>query len=133
MGGKSQVGNFVIYSFVANGTGEVTSLARGATDGRHVVEVWNGSTIPYDIDVESTFPQGVNRTSFTPGGGSWTAIISGLADDETQDQERALAVAGSRSGSERIHCVKVKWKKAGRHVWKHAKSGLPLKLEVKIT
>ncbi|MCP1748884.1 hypothetical protein ABIF65_011178 [Bradyrhizobium japonicum] len=131
MGGKSRFGNLVVDSFVADGSGKVTSLVRSAIDGRHEVEVWNGSTIPYDVDVESTFPQGNNRLSFNPGGGSWTASILSLGDDETQDQNCALTVSDD-AGRERIHCVTVKWKKAGRHVWKHASSNLPITLNVLI-
>ncbi|MET4023153.1 hypothetical protein [Bradyrhizobium sp. S3.2.12] len=129
---RKSFGNLIVASFVADASGEVSTLPGNTTDGRHVIEVWNGSTIPYDVDVESTFPQGINRLSFDPDGGSWTARILSLDDNETQELHRDLIVTDD-VGRERIHTVTVEWKKAGHHVWKRASSGLPITLNLQIT
>jgi len=128
-------GNFVVRSDVSVSAGSVTSLARGTNDARHVVEIENWTTVPYDVEVKIVLPQGRNRLSFptSPNADSWTANAWSLAESENHTEECELACGGSSPGSERIHCVSVRSKKAGGHKWYHSGGPLPLALTIAIT
>jgi len=133
---QDQYGNLVVRSLVADASGtEVQSIVSGSnsTPVRHVVEIKNWSTIPYDISVEVVLPQGRQRLSFDGATDRWTANIWSLARRDTERDGCGITASGGRTGKERVHCTAVKWKKAGRHRWTDAKSRLPLSLTVNIT
>ena len=132
---KEQYGNLVVRSFVADASGsEVDTIAIGSNSDttRHIVEVENWSTIPYDVLVKVVLPQGTRRLSFSGAADNWEADISSLAENETEQAEESISASGSTAGKERVHCTAVKWKKAKRHRWTHATNGLPLCLFVTV-
>jgi hypothetical protein len=133
---QGQYGNLVVRSFVVDEAGkDVESLSRGSNSNptRHVVEVENWSTIPYDVSVDVELPQGRSRLSFDGPAENWSATIWSLAESDTDRDETRLTANGSTAGNERIHCAAVKWKKAKRHRWTSTTSGLPLSLTIRVT
>jgi hypothetical protein len=133
---QGQFGNLVVRSFAVDAAGnEVESISRGSNSipTRHVVEVENWSTIPYDVSVDAELPQGRSRLSFDGPAANWNATIWSLAQSDTDRDETGLTANGNAGGNERIHCAAVKWKKAKRHRWTGATSGLPLSLTIRVT
>ena len=60
---QDQYGNLVVRSSVVDASGnEVDPIIMGSNSVRHIVEVENCSTIPYDISVEVVLPQGGRGT-----------------------------------------------------------------------
>lgn len=130
---QDQYGNLVVQSSVADASGnEVDPIVIGSNSVRHIVEVENWSTIPYDISIEVVLPQGGRRLSFDGGVHSWNANIWSLAQSDTDRDETGLTASGTTAGKERVHCTVVKWKKAKRHRWTSATSRLPLSLTVSV-
>ena len=107
MASEDMFGNFFVRSFVEDATGEVTSVASNALDATHVIEVENWSTIPYDVEVVSKFPQDPALLDF--GSDSyWEFSAHSLAADETHIDRSGLSGKG-RTGPERIHCTRVSY------------------------
>ncbi len=136
MGVQDQYGNLVVRSFVADAAGqEVMSIDRGSnsTPTRHVVDVENWGTVPYDVSIEVELPQGTRRLSFNGQAPNWNATIWSLAQSDADRDQTDLTASGSTAGRERVYCTAVRWKKARRHRWTHATGGLPLSLTVIVT
>lgn len=134
---QGQYGNLIVRSFVVDAAGnEVESISRGSNSKltRHVVEVENWSTVPYDISVDVEVPQGGARLSFDGPAKTWNARIWSLAQSDADQDQTGVAASGNANAvsKERIHCIAVKWKKAKRHRWTDATSGLPLSLSIRV-
>lgn len=133
---QDQYGNFVVRSLIVDSASiEVSTLARGntANPARHIVEVENWSTIPYDVAIEVELPAGQRGLSFNGAAATWDAQIWSLAHGDIDRDECGLTAGGGAPGIERIHCSLVKWKKAQRHRWTQASGNLPLSLSVTVT
>ncbi|OKO83551.1 hypothetical protein [Bradyrhizobium sp. NAS96.2] len=135
MSAQEQYGKLLVKSFVADASGnEISNILVGSNSGssRHVVEVENWSTVPYDVEVEVILPQGQRRLSFDGSTDNWRAEIDSLAGGENDQGEKGIEANGGSTGKERVHCSAVKWKKAGHHRWTLATQHLPLSLVVSV-
>ncbi len=124
-------GNLLVTSMISDGRTELSEIPSGATDVVHVTEVKNWVTVPYDVEIEAELPDHHTHLDFAPGGASWSNQVRKLAHLESKALERSVDSSGT--GSERVHCTSVSYKKASTHRWHLAQGTYPLHLTIKIT
>lgn len=128
---RKRVGYFIVTSFCRRGAHPTSDIKQGSKDVEHVIEIKNGSTLPYDVTVDSVDPAAHPHTpsgrvviEFSRAGGSrrtdWRADIPQLADGDTwKDFASIYCVKTTTIGNIRINSPEpqVKYRLDSNDAW----------------
>jgi hypothetical protein len=111
---------FFVVSQCRDPTNWTKDIPLGSKTVEHNVDVENGSTLPYDVTVQTTLPH-PGDIEFAYRGGAvrsdWEADIQQLASLDAQKDYAVIHCIATRPGQVRINSPTIKYRLDSTHAW----------------
>jgi hypothetical protein len=135
-------GPVLVTSFCRRSTRKVADVTRGTQDTEHIIEVENGSTLPYDVEIRTVLPDsppinagGDPTLQFARGAlalaVNWTATILRLQGSETRAEAATVHCVAAGAGAVRVESTPIKYR-LGRGLDWQSENPSQLSITVKI-
>lgn len=108
------VGYFRVSSYCRKSGSQVKKVPLGSNDVAHIIEFENGSTLPYDVQADSTHPDVPSLIDFTHGGlaagTGWTAATTQVGSGDTEKDAATINCLTNTKATARIQTPTIKYR-----------------------
>jgi hypothetical protein len=129
------VGYFRVESHCQKAGNPVKKIPLGSSDVEHVLEFENGSTLPYDVQAESTHPDAPKLIDFTHGGFGvgtvWKAYVSQIGSGDTEKDAATINCVTTSKATARIQTPVIEYRLDSADAWQNDPTSTTL-LEIKM-
>jgi hypothetical protein len=131
----SSGGYFFITSQCRDPTNWTKEIKIGSNSAEHNIDVENGSTLPYDITVQTDLPHTGDIEFLYRGGAAssaWQADVAQLASYDTDKDVAVINCIATRQGRVRINTPTVQYREDSTQAWSSDKTDPFLTIEMEI-